>query len=351
MGVAWVLWIFSLRVRIFLFLVLVLFPLVLLAEGKRDTLVVVSGKKGERVVSAQVYNMDTNNRMIFYKPKPFEFVTNVPSDIGNLYKTTVKRENLSRLALLLGGTVALVAFDQQITDAVHHFGNYIGLDPARNFSRVSLNIGKASIPVIDLPQNLNSAFYFIGEGWPSILVATGFIGYGWAGHDYRARQTASQMFEMFFTLAITVQSIKRITGRESPFQATQPGGVWHPFTSPAKYQRDVSYYDAMPSGHFATVMATITIIAGNYPTNKWVKPIGYSLLGLCGFAMIHNGVHWAGDYPIAIAIGYTCGKIALARGHRTETRSGFGALWGKNASVIPFAYGNGGVGLSYRCSF
>ena len=351
MVVGWVLWAFFLRARIFILLFLVLFPLVLLADGKRDTLVVVSGKKGERVVSAQVYNMDANNRMIFYKPKPFSFVTNVPSDFAGLYKTTVKKDNLKSLALLLGGTVALVVFDQQITDAVHHFGNYIGLDPARNFSRVELNIGKSSIPVIDLPQNLNSAFYFIGEGWPSILVASSFLGYGLTANDYRARQTASQMFEMFFTLAVTVQTIKRITGRESPFQSTQPGGVWHPFPNPAVYQKNVSYYDAMPSGHFATVMATITIIAGNYPNNKWVKPIGYSLLGLCGFAMIHNGVHWAGDYPIAIAIGYTCGKIALARGHHTETRSGVGTLWGKNASLAPFAYGNGGVGLSYRCSF
>ena len=351
MGVGWVLWAFLLRARILIFLFLVLFPLILLAEGKRDTLVVVNGKKGERVVSAQVYNLDANKRMIFYKPKPFEFITNIPSDFGDLYKTTVKRENLSGLAFLLGGTVALVAFDQQITNTLHHFGDYIGLDPARNFKRISLRIGKSSYPVIDIPQNLCSGLYFIGEGWPSILVATGFLGYGWAGHDYRARQTASQMFEMFFTLAITVQAIKRITGRESPFQASQPGGAWRPFTNPAVYQHAVSQYDAFPSGHFATVMATITIVSGNYPDNKWVKPVGYSLMGLCGFAMIHNGVHWMGDYPVAIAIGYACGKIALARGHSTETRSGVGALWGKNASVMPFAYGNGGVGLSYRCSF
>ncbi len=340
-----------LRVRPFLFLLLLISPMALLADGRRDTMVVLKDKKGEHSVKAQVYDLNATNRMIFYQPRPFAFVTNIPSDFAGLYKATVKKDNLGNLALLLGGTVALVAFDQQITDAVHHFGNYIGLDPARNFSRVELKIGKSAIPVIDLPENLNSGMYFIGEGWPSILVASSFLGYGLTTNDYRARQTASQLFEMFFTLAVTVQTIKRITGRESPFQSTQPGGVWHPFTNPAKYQRNVSYYDAMPSGHFATVMATITIIAGNYPNNRWVKPIGYSLLGLCGFAMIHNGVHWAGDYPIAIAIGYTCGKIALARGHHTETRSGVATLWGKNASVMPFTYGNGGVGLSYRCAF
>ncbi len=324
-------------------------PLALLAEGKRDTTIVVSSKKGDKIVKAQIYNLDTNNRMVFYKPKSFEFVTNVPSDFVSLYKTTVKKSNLATLGLVLGSTAVLVAFDQPITDAVHRFGNYIGLDPARNFKRISLNMGKSSIPVMDVPQNLNSAFYFLGEGWPSILVAGSYLGYGLIGHDYRAQQTASQLFEMFFTLAVTVQSIKRIAGRESPFQASQPGGTWRPFTNPAVYQHDVSKHDAFPSGHFATIMATITIIAGNYPDNPWVKPIGYSLMGLCGFAMVHNGVHWMGDYPLAIAIGYASGRIALARGHHNETKTG--ALWGKNASLVPISFGNGGLGFSYSYAF
>ncbi len=338
---------FLLRAGMIFCLFLVLYPMVLLAEGRRDSLVVVHGRKGDRMVKAQVYNKDSVNRMIFYKPRPFEFVTNVPSDFAGLYKTTVKKDNLTKLALLIGGTIALVAFDQQIADGIHNFGNYIGLDPARNFKRIE--IGKSNIPLIDLPQNLCSGMYFIGEGWPSIMIAAGFLGYGIAGHDYRAQQTASQMFEMFFTLALTVQSIKRITGRESPFQATRPGGAWRPLTSPAVYQQNVSFYDAFPSGHFATVMATITIMAGNYPNNKWIKPIGYTALGLCGFAMVHNGVHWMGDYPMAIAIGYACGKIALARGHRTETKSG--KLWSSNARLIPFAFGKGGVGMNYKYSF
>jgi len=350
MGVAGLFWRLFLRLRIFLFLFLLILPFALLADGSRDTTFVLQGKKGIRTVKAQIYDLDANNRMIFYKPRPFEFITNIPSDFASLYKTTVKKDNMGRLGILLGGTAVLVAFDQQITNSVTHFGHYIGLDPDRNFHRVELSIGKSSIPVIDIPQNLCSALYFIGEGWPSIAISAGFLGYGLVKNDYRAKQTTSQLFEMFFTLAVTVQTLKRITGRESPFQATKSGGAWHPFTNPTVYQGNVSKFDAMPSGHFATVMATITIIAGNYPNNKWVKPVGYSMMGLCGLAMVYNGVHWMGDYPIAIAIGYTCGKIALARGRSVETRSN-GALWGKNASLMPFAYGHGGVGLSYHYTF
>ena len=92
-----------------------------------------------------------------------------------------------------------------------------------------------------------------------------------------------------------------------------PAGDWHPFPNPGKYQKSVSNYDAFPSGHLATAMATITILAGNYPDNKYIKPVGYSLMGLLGYAMLNNGVHWISDYPLAIAIGYTCGKIAVSR--------------------------------------
>jgi membrane-associated phospholipid phosphatase len=127
---------------------------------------------------------------------------------------------------------------------------------------------------------------------------------------------------MFFTLAITTQFVKRITGRQSPFRAMDPppgttavpGGSWHFLISPKNYQKSVSNHDAFPSGHLATAMATVTILAGNYPDNKYIKPVGYTLMGLLGYSMLNNGVHWLSDYPLAIAIGYTCGKIALARG-------------------------------------
>ncbi len=250
----------------------------------------------------------------------------------------------------MGSTAVLVAFDQPLIDAAQQFGRYIHLDADRNFNRaISFNIGSFEVPVLDLPQNLNSAFYFIGEGWPSVLVAGGFFGYGAITNDYRAKQTSSQLAEMFFTLAITTQALKRISGRQSPMKATVAGGEWHPFTKPSVYQDDVANFDAFPSGHLATVMATVTILAGNYPSNKYIKPVGYSLMGLLGYAMMNNSVHWMGDYPVAIAIGYTCGKIALSRGQRTISKSK--SISGYNSSLMPLFFGHNGYGLSYRLTF
>ena len=315
-----------------------------------DTLVYKPWKDTVRLTKAQVYDLNPTESLLIYKPRPFEFITNVPSDLVSFGKAVVSKKNLPALGLLVGTTAVLVAFDQQLLDGAQQFGRFIHLDPERKFKRaISFNIGSFEVPVLDIPQNLNSAFYFIGEGWPSIMVAGGFYGYGIFKNDYRARQTSSQLAEMFFTLAVTTQVLKRVTGRQSPMKSTKPGGEWHPFTKPSVYQEDVAKYDAFPSGHLATIMATVTIIAGNYPSNKYIKPLGYSIMGILGYAMMNNSVHWAGDYPIAIAIGYTCGKIALSRGQKTIKKKS--TITGYNSSLMPLFFGHNGYGLSYRLTF
>ena len=315
-----------------------------------DTLVYKPYKDTVRLTKAQVYNLKSSESLLIYKPRPFEFVTNVPSDLAMFGKAVVSKKNLPKIGLLIGATAVLVALDQPLLDAAQQFGRYIHLDAERKFTRaISFKIGNFDVPVLDVPQNLNSAFYFIGEGWPSILVAGSFYGYGIFTNDYRARQTSSQLAEMFFTLAITTQVLKRITGRQSPFNSTTPGGEWHPFTKPSVYQEDVSNYDAFPSGHLATIMATVTILSGNYPDSKFIKPVGYSIMGLLGYAMMNNGVHWAGDYPIAIAIGYTCGKIALSRGQKKISKPS--KVSGYKSSLMPMFLGQNGYGLSYRLTF
>jgi len=339
--------------RLIFVCILHFFPFILFANphsNTGDTLVYKPFKDTLRLTKAQVYPLNSSESLFIYKPRPFEFIKNVPSDLVKFGKSTVAKKNLSKIGMLVGATAVLVAFDQPLLDAAQQFGRYIHLDADRKFTRaIAFNIGNFEVPVLDVPQNLNSAFYFMGEGWPSILVAGSFYGYGMFTNDYRARQTSSQLAEMFFTLAITTQVLKRITGRQSPFNATKPGGEWHPFTKPSVYQADVSNYDAFPSGHLATMMATVTILAGNYPSSKFIKPVGYSIMGLLGYAMMNNGVHWAGDYPIAIAIGYTCGKIALSRGQKVISRKS--TVSGYKSSLMPLFFGYNGYGVSYRLTF
>ena len=332
------------------FLLFFINPFATFAVEKRDTLVYKPYRDTSKLVKAQVVSIDPSTSFVFYKTRPFGFLGYVPRNLVDICKVSTRKKNLPKVGMLIGGTAVLVLFDQKIIDASQQFGRFIHLDAERKFNTaLSINMGGFHVPVLDIPQNLNSGFYFLGEGWPSVLIAGGFYGYGSVAKDYRALQTSSELAEMFITLGITTQFIKRITGRQSPFTATSPGGKWHPFTNPAYYQKHVPSHDAFPSGHLATAMATITILSGNYPTNRYIKPIGYSLMGILGYAMMNNGVHWASDYPLAIAIGYTFGKIALGNGQQVIHKNGTKSM--TSSLFTPILIGENGLGLSYRLIF
>ncbi len=52
----------------------------------------------------------------------------------------------------------------------------------------------------------------------------------------------------------------------------------------------------------------------NYHEHKWIWPVSVATMGVLGFTMVNNGVHWASDYPLALAIGGVVGKTVAARG-------------------------------------
>jgi membrane-associated phospholipid phosphatase len=256
----------------------------------------------------KIYTIGDGQYLGYGKPKSFGFITNFPRDMGLLFTAPFKKESLTPLAIIAGSTVLLLIADQHITDGVQHFSRHIGLNNDSRF-RTGITLGGADI--YQVPQNLNSAIYSLGEGLPSLAIGAGLFTYGKITHDYRSVSTAGQLVESFLIMGITTQFLKRITGRESPSVATKPGGRWQFFTNPKTYQQSVPSHDAFPSGHLATLMSTVTILSGNYPEKHWIKPVGYSVTGLVGMAMINNGVHWAGDYPLALGLGYLAAKITL----------------------------------------
>ncbi|HEY3371189.1 MAG TPA: phosphatase PAP2 family protein [Prolixibacteraceae bacterium] len=323
------------------------------AESEKDTLVFRNFRDTVKIQKAQIVILDSGDSMLYFKPKHFQFIKNAPLDIYLLGKTSFSKKNLPKLGVVLAATGILMAFDQPITNAAQQFGRYINLDTDHGKTKSLVKIGGTT--VLEVPTSVNNSIYFLGEGWPSLLVAAGFYTYGLTANNYRALQTTSQMTEMFLTMGITTQILKRLTGRETPFVAMDPsesqknGGVWHLFPNPKIYQKHVSKYDAFPSGHMATLMATVTILSSNYPDNKYIKPVGYSLMGLLGYSMLNNGVHWISDYPLAIAIGYTCGKIAVSHGRQVITKKLL--EHGISSSLTPVYLGQGTMGLSYRWTF
>jgi hypothetical protein len=149
----------------------------------------------------------------------------------------------------------------------------------------------------------------IGDGKVHAGVAAGFAVVGFAAHDSRALSTASQTVEALLATGLVVQVLKRITGRESPQAATSEGGTWRFFPNQKQYSRQQARYYAFPSGHIATTMATVTVIAENYPEVEWIRPAGYALVGLVGIGLVNLGYHWYSDLPLGVVLGYVFGMI------------------------------------------
>ncbi|GAC1374780.1 MAG: hypothetical protein NVS3B25_15030 [Hymenobacter sp.] len=291
----------------------------------------------------------------YEKPRPFRWALHIPRDLGQFPAYAFRRENTGSFTGLAAASVALWVADQAIVDWSQDFGRFVGLTPAstqKTLVHIPFKIGSANLPFeFNVPDNLNSTFYYLGDGWTHLAVASSFWIYGGLRKDNRALQTSSQLGEAIFSTGLVVQTLKRLTGRQSPYVATQDRGEWHLFPSYSRYQSFVPNYDAFPTGHLATAMATVTVMAENYPEYHFIRPLGYSLMGLLGYSMLNNGVHWASDYPLGIALGYAFAKIAVRNGRtRVETAAdpavkGAGLApprpkpWYRAGRFAPYTYG------------
>ena len=189
-------------------------------------------------------------------------------------------------------------------------------------------------------------FTMMGDGRTQFGMAGAFGLYGLVTSDERALRTGSQIIQAVLSSGTVVQVLKHITGRESPFVSSQRGGAWVFFPNQIEYHKHVPHYDAYPSGHIATSTATVVVIAENYPDSKWIRPVGFTIVGLIGLGMAGTGIHWYSDYPLGIALGYMFGLIAahpegIEIGTVTQER-------GLHMSLVPTADGSGiGIGFSF----
>lgn len=213
---------------------------------------------------------------------------------------------------IISSSALLYVYDEEILDEVQRFGRKIGLGNEDN-TRTILSLGE--IPLFRGPTDAGSTLYYLGDGWTHMTIAMGFALYGEVAERPRAFNTGLQIFHGMLVSTIFNQAVKRASGRESPLVRTERRGKWRPFPSVADYQEKTSKLDAFPSGHVMTATITFTVISENYPEyDYWVKPVQYVWLSLLMLQMINNGVHWASDYPLGIAMGYLTGKIVARNG-------------------------------------
>jgi hypothetical protein len=253
-------------------------------------------------------------RLDFSSPAWYSMFTNIPGDWVRTGQHTFRAGSVPTLAGIALLTGALMVVDHQT------------YDESRALTRQSETIHDASHIIIHL-----------GDGRTSFGIAAAFAIYGLAGDDQRALRTASQTVEATIASGVIVQLFKRITGRESPQMSTARHGEWRPFPSWSVYNRHQPKYYAFPSGHMTTAIATITVIAENYPEATWIRPVGYSLATLMGVSLVNVGWHWYSDFPLAFAMGYAFG---MAAAHRLD----WGTDDGNDADPVGFRLLPGGTG-------
>ena len=302
------------------------------------------------VVKEQIYKLNNEQLFVYKKPKPFGFITNLPKDAAGIVKTTFKRKSIVPLLIVAGATLALLPADEAVSAGVQKFSANIHFHSEEDYRDIfNIKAGKTNISILKAPQNINTALYQMGQGFPSLLIGAGLFTYGKIHNDYRALSTANQLAETFILMGVGTQLLKRIAGRQSPGNATDDkGGEWQFLPSFKSYQTNTPNFDAFPSGHLATLMSTVTILAENYPEKRYIKPVGYSLIGLVGLSMINNNVHWISDYPLAIGLGYLCARQVVKRNRKIV----HSALSKKNKTELSytFNYYNGRLipGIVYK---
>ncbi|MGZ3789290.1 MAG: phosphatase PAP2 family protein [Bacteriovorax sp.] len=255
----------------------------------------------------------------YERPKTFDFINDIPRSLkeGWEYSFNTKPATLWAWGGVIASSVALYVYDEKIYKHAKILGNKLGLG---NDDHTKPMVKLGSVNIFRGPTDFGSTMHFIGDGWLQAFIAGGFAINGSMTNDNRTLQTSSQIMNSLVSASIPTQILKRATGREDPNRTSKYRGRWRPFSS--QYSKDVSAYDAVPSGHIMAATSTLTVIDTNYPEyHSVIRPVGYTLLTLLGFQMVNIGVHWASDYPLGIALGYVFGKVATTHGKKIPEKS------------------------------
>jgi hypothetical protein len=139
------------------------------------------------------YNVGKGKIFEYSKPKAFSFLTNLPKDFAGIGKAPFKKNTVKPVLLVAASTALLVLADQSITDGVDKFSSNIGLSAEEKYKNIiNIKLGKTDVSIYKVPLNLNTAFYQLGQGFPSLILGAGLFTYGKIHKDYKALSTANQ---------------------------------------------------------------------------------------------------------------------------------------------------------------
>lgn len=239
-------------------------------------------------------------------------ISEIPTTSMDTLKKSFSKESIVPWIGILGSSALLYHYDEDLLLDIQRRALQNGF-AIEDKTKTMISFG--DIDILRLPSDKTSALYFLGDGWIHMGIAGGFLAYGYSKDNTRAVNTGLQLVHGMTVSTIFNQILKRSTGRESPNRRTMERGAWRPFPSVKAYNENTAFYDAMPSGHVMTATLVFEILRGNYPEyNHILLPTEIVWVSALSLGMVMNGVHWASDYPLGIAMGYVFAKSALKLG-------------------------------------
>ncbi len=313
-----------------------------LGFGGGDSTKVDSAAQVAKIVdSAGVHSVHDMALGLDRRPEPgiFDMITNLPRDWRDWAVDNVQLRYWPQISLIAASTAVMIVYDNQLWQPF-----------LKEYNRNNTF------------HNASDLFVDMGDGRFQFGLAGVAAGYGLLTGDKRALRTASQICEVILAAGGVVQLLKHVTGRESPVDiTTNPTGRWDWFPNQIDYLYHTSHYDAFPSGHLTTALATLTVIANNYPEQAWIRPVGYAACAGLAIGLVAQSIHWWSDYPLAIALGIGFGDLVSPNPQGdvsvTESpRKEMGAIqteWDRllaNTTIVP-SYTMGGAGLAMNVRF
>jgi membrane-associated phospholipid phosphatase len=287
-------------------------------------------------VFLSVFNVQAEEKLRFK-----QLFTEIPDTSVATLKTSFSKESLPYWGLIAASTGILIHYDEKIYSHLEKKGRDWGIGNYDN-TRAAVSFGGQEL--VRLPSDTGSFLYFLGDGWMHAGIGAGFIGAGALSENNYHHNTGMMIFHGMIVSTIFNQTLKRSFGRESPEVKTRERGNWRFFPSFNEYNTKTASYDAMPSGHVMTATLTFTIMSERYPEyNKYILPLGGLWITALSFEMVNNGVHWASDYPLGIAMGYVVGKLSTQMGKTNkEKKESAETSW----NIYPSLTGGTGIVLT-----
>lgn len=169
----------------------------------------------------------------------------------------------------------------------------------------------------------------LGDGKFTLPLLAGFYLYGRSRGDTRAMTTARAGLESFLIAGAIATAGKKTFGRWRPHDNLGPGRWGEP---------GEGSHSSFPSGHTTVAFAVATVIARQYPEQRWVAPLVYSLATMTGISRIHDREHWGSDVFIGAAIGYFTGRMVVNRhggdGRRVDWSAAPAMVGGRPGAAI-----------------